>query len=71
MRKLERPRSKCVVDLLDGEIEITTDMIEAGAAELEKFYLGNGRYDLREAALKAVFHSMEKLRPLRIGPQIA
>lgn len=45
------------------KFEITPEMSRAGRRALEKFYLGDGIYDLRESCLAAVFRAMMASRP--------
>jgi hypothetical protein len=44
------------------EIEVTAEMLSTGAAALERYYLGDGRYDLSDVCLAAVFKEMARGR---------
>ncbi len=47
----------------DEEIEVTPEMIAAGGRELEKHYVGDGRYVVDDGALAAIFSAMLRARP--------
>lgn len=51
----------------DGD-EITPEMIEAGAAVLERHYLGDGVYDLRHQVIGEIYHSMHRLWRIDLIP---
>lgn len=48
--------------------DVTDEMLSAGSEALEKYYLGDGMYDLRSACLRDLFLTMERARPLHEHP---
>jgi hypothetical protein len=46
----------------EEEIEVTEEMIKAGASALEGFYLGDGTYDLTAPVLAIVYSAMNAAR---------
>ena len=51
------------------EMEVTPLMRLAGAEVLERFYLGDGKYDLRGEVLAEVFQAMFLAMSLPLGPE--
>jgi hypothetical protein len=46
----------------EHEIKVTPAMLRDGARVLEKFYLGDGIYDLQEECLAAIYRAMNEAR---------
>jgi hypothetical protein len=47
-----------------SEIEVTPEMIEAARTELDRGYWGDGRYDLGDDRISAIFSAMIAARLL-------
>ena len=46
----------------EAELEVTPEMIDAGHRALDGHYLGNGRFDLTNPTLVALFRAMAAAR---------
>jgi hypothetical protein len=46
----------------EEEIEVTEEMIKAGSVALERFYLGDGLYDLTAPVMAEIYRAMNAAR---------